>query len=397
MGTTPLTLTPDDSKTLIQGFQELRTQYTAVADQITKQGTVNGDTKAAIARVDTVIADLQAKYTDGVTARLDSIEQQCKQYVASLPTPGKSIGHQVIEDAGLIAASKQRGGRINVTVTATKAAVLTSTGLAAPDRLDGIVSGPVLPYGVRQLVPQGRTTSGSVQYLRETAAVNNAAPVAENTKKPLSELDFLPVNAPVEVIATYFKATRQCLDDLPSLAAQINARGVYMVKIKEDNQLLNGTGVTPQLQGFMPLAGAAPAPAGAGATLVDAIGTAVFDLAGKGFMPDGTVVPPAAWGGVALLKNSQGNYLFANPVDYSPNGRIWGTTLVMSANMPADKFLVGAFQGNSLLLDRDEISVQVATQNEDDFIFNRVTILIEERLVNLVFTAAAFEKGDVPE
>ena len=160
--------------------------------------------------------------------------------------------------------------------------------------------------------------------------------------------------------------------------------------------VVNGTGVAPHLLGFNSVATAAPAPGGADATLVDAVGVAVFDLAAKGFIADGSVINAADWGAVAMMKNAQGNYIFANPMDYTSGGRLWGTRMVNSANQAAGTFVVGAFQGHSQLLDREDVNVQVATQNEDDFVRNMVTILVEERLALVVYKPAAFDKGVVP-
>ena len=123
---------------------------------------------------------------------------------------------------------------------------------------------------------------------------------------------------------------------------------------------------------------------------------AVFDLAAKGFVPDGAVINPVDYCTLALTKNIQGNYSFANPIDYNGISRMWGVRMVMSSKIAAGTGLVGAFQGNSLILDREEVNVQVAAQNEDDFIHNLLTVLIEERLVLLTFNAAAFEKITAP-
>jgi HK97 family phage major capsid protein len=261
--------------------------------------------------------------------------------------------------------------------------------------LPGVAVGARLPMGVRSLIPQGSTTAGAVQYVEETSFTNLAAPVAEGAAKPKSDKVFTPRSLPVETIAHYFKVSRQSWEDLPFVASQIENNGIYGVQKAEDNQIINGTGASPSLKGFLPVIANATATA-AGTTLVDSIGSAIFQLAAAGYMADGTVVNPADWGAVSLLKNSQGNYLFANPVDYSANGRIWGTRLVMSSNIAAGVFFTGQFQGHSQILDREEVNVQVATQNEDDFTKNLVSILVEERLVLIIYTPAAFLEGVVP-
>ena len=272
---------------------------------------------------------------------------------------------------------------------------ITGLSRALPELVPGIFTGFRAPIGVRTLIPQGRTTAGAVQYVVETSFTNLAAPVAEGAAKPKSDKVFTPTTLPVETIAHYFKISRQSFDDLPFIVAQIEANGILGIQKAEDNQLVNGTGISPQLKGFLPVIGAATA-AAAGSTLVDAIGIAVFELAANGFMCDGTVVNPADWGAVAMKKNSQGNYLFANPIDYTGIPRIWGTRVVQTGWIAAGTFFTGAFQGHSLLLDREEVNVQVATQNEDDFIKNMVTILVEERVVLIIGTPGAFKEGVVP-
>jgi HK97 family phage major capsid protein len=255
---------------------------------------------------------------------------------------------------------------------------------------------PRPPIGVRTLVPQGRTTAGAVEYVEETSFTNAAAPVAEGQPKPKSDKVFVGRTSVVRTIAHYFKVSKQTADDLPFLMSQIENNGIWGVQTVEDNQLLNGSGSPPNLQGFNTVATAAPAPGAADATIVDAVGVAVFDLAAKGFIPDGSVLNPVDWGLVAMMKNAQGNYIFANPMEYAAGGRLWGTKLVMSSHQAAGTFLVGAFQGNSQLLDREDVNVQIANQNEDDFIKNMLTVLIEERLALVIYTPAAFEKGITP-
>jgi hypothetical protein len=61
--------------------------------------------------------------------------------------------------------------------------------------------------------------------------------------------------------------------------------------------------------------------------------------------------------------------------------------------MVANDYLVGAFPGNAALFDRESVNVEMAFQNEDDFIRNLITIRAEERVAFAVFQPKAFAKG----
>jgi HK97 family phage major capsid protein len=395
-------VTGEDIQKLMGILNGFKGQYTQLDDDFKKYGKAQSETAEKLGKLTDDMITLQTKYADDAKKRLDTIEEKMNRAPA-VPAAPKSIGQHVIEDAGLLAAIKS-GGRFSVTVALKgplanliHAKDITTVSQSWPQMLEYIASLGRPPIGVRQLVPQGRTSSGSVEYIEETSFTNNAAVVAEGAAKPKSDKVFTPRTSVVRTIAHYFKMSKQTFDDLPFLATQVENNGIWGVQTVEDNQLLNGSGAPPNLQGFNTVATAAPAPTPAtGATLVDAIGTAIFDLAAKGFVADGTVVNPADWGHVAMLKNAQGNYIFTNPIDYASGARIWGTRLVASANQVAGTFLTGAFQGHSQILDREDVHTNIANQNEDDFIKNMVTILVEERLALVIYQPKAFEKGVVP-
>jgi HK97 family phage major capsid protein len=396
-----LQLTGDQSKELLAILGEFKTGYAKLSDDCKTLGSAQSSTLEKLDKLTDDVSALHKRVQDDNTKRIDVLEASMTRQAAQL-TPAKSIGQQVVEDANFLAAIKS-GGRFTVTVTVKgplaplwQGKDITAVSQSWPQLLDVVAARPHPPIGVRQLIPQGRTTAGMVEYIEETTFTDVAAVVAENTAKPKSDKVFTVRTQTVRTIATYFKVSKQTFDDLPFLVTQIENNGIYGVQRVEDNQLLNGSGVAPNIQGFMTVAATAPAPPVTGSTLIDAVGMAVFDLAAKGYMPDGTVLNPADWGKVAMVKNTQGNYIWANPIDYAAAPRLWGTRVVFSSNMAAGNFLAGAFQGNSQLLDREDVHVQVATQNEDDFIKNMVTILVEERLALAIYVPLAFEKGVTP-
>ncbi len=412
MAAPAITLNPDDQNKILVALTEMKGLYSQLDSQVKTLGKADSETLEKMNKLTDAIVDIQTKHGAEAQKRIDTLEAKVADLTRNYVEPVKSFGERVCEEKAFIAyleSGSKQGFNMILKAGASLRRSLFGLGLKdivglsglLPEAQSAIASAPRPLIGVRTLVPQGRTTAGAISYLRETAFTNAAAPVAEGAAKPKSDKTFAPITAPVEVIATYFKVSRQAYEDIPGLSAQIENNGIYGVASAEDNQLLNGTGTSPQLTGFLKNAVVAPAPPAVVAptppnTIIDAIGFAVFDLASKGYMPDGAVINPADYGKMALYKNSTGNYLFANPIDYSAVPRLWGVRIVQSSKIASGTGLVGAFQGNSLLLDREEVNVQVASQNEDDFIKNMLTILVEERLVLLIYNSAAFEKIVTP-
>ena len=89
--------------------------------------------------------------------------------------------------------------------------------------------------------------------------------------------------------------------------------------------------------------------------------------------------------------------------DPSDTGKLWvklswagasvGRSGLATQAIAVDKFLTGAFRLGAQVFDRWQARVEVATENEDDFVKNLVTILAEERLALAVYRPEAFVKG----
>lgn len=264
-----------------------------------------------------------------------------------------------------------------------------------PDRLPGI-QGPMLRrLTVRDLLSPGRTNSNLIQYIRELLYTNNAATVAELTKKPESDLTFDMVSTPVVKIAHYVKASTEILMDAPMLQSYIDERLRYGLALVEEAQLLNGSGVGNNLNGINTQATAYVAPITvANATRIDTIRLALLQAELAEFPSTGIVLHPSDWAAIELQKDTSGAYIFANPQSLAQPA-LWGRPVVGTQAMTVDNFLVGAFRLGAQVFDRQQSTVTVATENEDDFVNNRVTILAEERLGLAVYRPQAFVKGSL--
>jgi HK97 family phage major capsid protein len=72
---------------------------------------------------------------------------------------------------------------------------------------------------------------------------------------------------------------------------------------------------------------------------------------------------------------------------------VWSVPLVISPSMAAGSFLVGAFGQSCVLFTRQLLIVEIAFENEDDFVRNLATLRAEERVGLAIPVPAGLIKG----
>lgn len=276
------------------------------------------------------------------------------------------------------------------------------TSLVPAHRVPDIVTPYQRQMTVRDLLGQARTTSNAIEWPVETGFTNNAAPVAEGTAKPYSDLTFDLKSAPVITLAHLFKVSRQVMDDAPALAAHIERRGVYGLQLVEENQLLNGSGSGQNLKGIIPQATAfAPTWSSQDETPIDRVLQAISQAEDAELPVTGVVISKRDWRRILGTKDADGNYIIGNP--QSPNGGpvrlvrpgLWDIDLVASNAIAPGKMLIGAFKEGATIFDRMDTEVLISGENDKDFELNLFTVRIETRLALATFRPEAFIYGDL--
>ena len=127
-------------------------------------------------------------------------------------------------------------------------------------------------------------------------------------------------------------------------------------------------------------------------TAIDVIRLAMLQSVLALIPATGVILSPTDWARIELAKTTTGEYIWANPMALGVK-TLWGMPVVDTPVMAVNTFLVGAFQGGAQIFDREQSNVVVATQNEDDFVNNLITVRCEERLALVVKRPEAFVTG----
>ncbi|MDX0512749.1 phage major capsid protein [Sinorhizobium medicae] len=336
---------------------------------------------------------------EGLKANLDELTQKMARgshYYGGRSAESETMGAQFTDNPELktFADYRTRPSRFSMEVKATVTTAADSAGAMGTAYRDATVQLPQRRMTVRSLLPTIRVTSGSVEYAQQITRTNNADMVAETLAKPESAYAWELKDLQMRVIAHWIPASRQVLDDLPQLRGLIDTELMYGLKLKEDEQLLNGSGTGQNLSGLVTNATPYAAPITiASPTSIDLIGLAILQNALALYPADGVIVNSADWMFMRLLKNSDGDYILGSPsVDVTKV--LFGLPVVDTPAMTVDKFLVGNFQAAATLYDRWDARIEVSTEHADFFIKNMVAILCEERLGLAVKNPLALTYGD---
>lgn len=395
---------------ILNELKELRASVEAnretvlrTAENALKEAQAHGAlSQEAKANADKALSELNAdrQKLNALETRLGEAERA----FAALPTSGsqtggKSLGETVVANEKVQQFMAQFAGSgkgtINVPIKAALTSLPASGGaLVTPHRV-GLIPTPAPRLTVRDLLLAGRTESNSIEFIREKLLTNNADVVAEGTLKPESTLTFEPTSAPVVTIAHWIQATRQILSDAPMLESYISTRLIQGLKLKEEAQLLNGSGVGLNMRGLFT---AAQAYDNNGITVtnetaIDRLRLALLQVELAEAVTDGIVLHPADWAAIELLKTTNsGEYLFINPFNQTVP-RLWALPVVATTAMTKGQFLAGAFSTCAQLWDRWDVAISLSTEDRDNFVKNTVTILCEERIALTVYREQAFVKG----
>jgi HK97 family phage major capsid protein len=401
----------------------LETTMRACADHVVTPASADGSTPEVKGRLmtDAEKAAVQGKLDEAkaIKARIDGMQGDSNMLaeidrltsgMAQAAAEGnahrearelRSLGQQFIADpqyrAWIKAEGHRQKGTLSPGVELQATTLDTSSGsggpLILPDNRTGLVELLFKRLVIADLIAPGTTDSNSIAYMKEKTFTNAADTVAEGGLKPESTLVFEAATSAVRKIAHWIPVTEEMLEDFKQTASIIDSRLRLGLDLKEEDQLLNGTGIAPNILGLNALTGLSTAVVRGADSNMDAIFKQITAISTTVFvMPDGIVMNPINWQTIQLLKNAAGNYMGSGPWAPAQSPTLWGLPVAVTPSEVANSALVGAFRSSAQIFRKGGVRVESSNSHASFFVNNLVAIRAEERLALAVYREAAFGK-----
>lgn len=224
------------------------------------------------------------------------------------------------------------------------------------------------------------TISGNaITYFKQGAYEGNPAVTAQGAKKPQNSTSFTPVTLPLSKIAAYIKETDEILWDQDFLASEVRNSLIYHLGTVEDSTIVSTVAGTSGI--------GAVTYASATEQLADGIIAGIMNVKqNSAYDASVVIMNPADYLAALKAKDANKQYIgggyFSGAYGnggYSMPTYIWGVPVFTNSGITAGTAIVAARQAVKIWR-KGGLDVKLYEQNEDDALYNRVTLLAEERL-----------------
>jgi len=272
----------------------------------------------------------------------------------------------------------------------------TTGDVAEIDRIAGIKAEALRADHIRSLIPQGSTQAQTISYVKEANAEDGAATVAEGATLAQSDIDIVESTVKLEKIGTFMRITEEMLADIPALTSFLSARVPQRILAVEDNQILNGDGTSPNLDGLF-----TDGTAFAEGNFADAVESAnEYDVLIAGlnqiqlnnYKANVILMNPTDLHKIVLLKSTANEYL-KNQIYQGLQPSVAGVPIVTNTAVTAGKFLIMDSNSATQLWIRQNLAVEFSKDDSTNFRDGFVTVRATERVATTNYEPKAIIQG----
>ncbi len=256
-------------------------------------------------------------------------------------------------------------------------------------RTGRVVDAVTRPIQVTQVIPTSPTNQTAIVYMEETTHSPAAAEVAEAGAFPEAEYALTERTSNVRKIAHFVPASDEQLEDEPSAGGYLDRRMRFGIEQRLDNQILQGDGTPPNLEGILNKSGIQTY-ALVGEPALDAIhkGITLVNVTGRS-IASAVMIHSNDWQSIRLLRTADGIYILGPPTEVGPL-TLWGLPVVVNQVLTENTALVGDFVNFIELRIKRGVTVKVSDSHSDFFIKGKQAIRADMRAALPIYRAAAF-------
>ena len=337
--------------------------------------------------------------TEEVIAEGETLASEIEELEAKIETAEKAAS--ILEKVGTTEITTNEGekkmSKIDEFTELAKNMTDRKSGIAMEFKAaTDVVMAPQIADVDRSIAPQptrtavadyfsNATISGNaITYFLQGAYEGVPAVTAQGAKKPQNSTSFDPTTLPLSKIAAYIKETDEILDDASFLATEVQNSLIYQIGKIEDATIVGAISGT---SGIL----SAEYDTANNETFADGILKAILNIkAASAYDASVVILNPADLYALLSAKDANKQYIgggyftgaYGNGAYAMPTS-IWGVPVFTSSTITAGEALVAAREAVKVWK-KSGIAVKLYEQNEDDAIYNRVTLVGEERLAAAV-------------
>lgn len=333
------------------------------------------------------IEDIQQKLVDGIHDRSKSEQDS----VAAILIRNKDITDHAL------AIVKARG-KFSIDGIKARNIVTLDTLPANAQFATGTVATAQRALALLDLISFTPINEKLIPLFRESAYEIMADLVQEGGDKPESDIEFGIIDLAVGDIAHWVRVSNQLISDMPTLASYIEGRLAYGVRLKLEYKIVNGDGKTSGARSFIGLIEDGThltVNVGDNDSAIDVLSRAKYKAGAAGVLPEYILLNPESWGAIERIKGTDGHYVFGAP-GAAVQPVLWNLPVILTAAMPVVKYWVGNITMGTAGYVREDVHVDVSSEDGNNFTKNLVTIRAEMRAAFGVVLPDACVSGDLP-